>query len=422
MKHRFVLILILSIIVLGAGGFFYFSNGSTADVMYRMEKVTRGDLQVVITATGTLSAVRTVQVGTQVSGTIAKLYADFNSIVKKGQVVALIDPTFLEASVKDAQANLQRAKAQANESKRAFNRAKTLLGKGLTSQADYDAAITAYESNSAAQKQAQAQLDRAEINLRYATIKAPIDGVVISRAVDVGQTVAASLSAPTIFTIANDLTKMQVQANVDEADIGKVQVGQEVNFTVDAYADQPFQGVVSQIRLASVTVQNVVNYIVIIDVPNPELKLMPGMTATVTILVTKKENVLRVPTVALRFQPPAEQIEERIDSSSQQDDSARTERRRQFTQRMQEGGGGQSSRQGGGERAMARLWVQGKNKKLTSILIRPGIVDGTFTEILRGHVEEGQEIVVGVLTQKPTTTATPLRPTGGGGGGGRQRF
>jgi HlyD family secretion protein len=419
MKNRFVLILILSIIVLGAGGFLYFSNGPSADVMYRMDKVTRGDLQVVVTATGTLSAVRTVQVGTQVSGTIAKLYADFNSIVKKGQVVALIDPTFLEASVKDAQANLQRAKAQANESKRAFNRAKTLLGKGLTSQADYDAAITAYESNSAAQKQAQAQLDRAEINLRYATIKAPIDGVVISRAVDVGQTVAASLSAPTIFTIANDLTKMQVQANVDEADIGKVQVGQEVKFTVDAYAEQPFQGVVSQIRLASVTVQNVVNYTVIIDVPNPELNLMPGMTATVTILVTKKENVLRVPTVALRFQPPAEQIEVRKDSSSQQDDSSRTERRRQFAQRMQEGGGSQPSRQGGGERAMARLWVQGKNKKLTAILIRPGILDGTFTEIVRGHVEEGQEIVVGVLTQKPTTTATPLSPMGGGG---RQRF
>ncbi len=422
MKNRFVLILILSIIVIGAGGFLYFSNGSSADVMYRMEKVTRGDLQVVVTATGTLSAVTTVQVGTQVSGTIAKLYADFNSHVKKDQIVALIDPTFLEASVKDAQANLQGAKAKTNESKRAFDRAKTLLGKGLASQADYDAAITTYESNSATQKQAQAQLDRAEINLRYATIRAPIDGVVISRAVDVGQTVAASLSAPTIFTIANDLTKMQVQANVDEADIGKVQVGQEVKFSVDAYAEQPFQGVVSQIRLASVTVQNVVNYTVIIDVPNPDLKLMPGMTATVTILVTKKENVLRVPTVALRFQPPAEQIEVRKDSSSQQDDSARTERRKQFMQRMQEGGGGQSSRQGGGERAMARLWVQGKDKKLTSIPIRPGIVDGTFTEILRGQVEEGQEIVVGVLTQKPTTTATPLSPAGGGGGGGRQRF
>ena len=425
MKNRLVLILVLSVIVLGAGGFFYFSNGSTPDVMYRIDKVSRGDLQVVVTATGTLSAVRTVQVGTQVSGTIAKLYADFNSTVKKGEVVALIDPTFLEASVKDAEANLQRARAQANESKRAYSRAKALLGKGLTSQADYDAAITAYESNSAAQKQAQAQLDRAVINLRYATIKAPIDGVVISRAVDVGQTVAASLSAPTIFTIANDLTKMQVQANVDEADIGKVQVGQEVKFTVDAYAEQSFQGIVSQIRLASVTVQNVVNYTVIIDVPNPELKLMPGMTATVTILVTKKENVLRVPTVALRFQPPAEQIEARKDSSNQQNDSARTERRKQFMQRMQEGGGGQSFRQGGGERAMSRLWVQGKNKKLIAVPIRAGIADGTFTEILRGQIEEGQEIIVGVLTQKPTASATPLTPMGGGGGGGgggRQRF
>lgn len=421
MKNRFLLILILSIIVIAAGGFFYFSNGSTADVMYRMDKVTRGDLQVVVTATGTLSADTTVQVGTQVSGTIQRLYVDFNSKVKKGQIVALIDPTFLESSVKDAQANLQRAKAQANESKRAFDRSKTLMSKALASQADYDAAITTYEGNAAAQKQAESQLDRAIINLKYATIRTPIDGVVISRAVDVGQTVAASFSAPTIFTIANDLTKMQVQANVDEADIGKVQLGQEVKFTVDAYADQPFQGVVSQIRLAPVTVQNVVNYTVIIGVPNPDLKLMPGMTATVTILVTKRENVLKVPTVALRFQPPAEQIEVRKDSSSQQDDSARAERRKQFTQRMQEGGGGQSSRQGVGERAMARLWVQGKNKKLTSIPIRPGIVDGTFTEILHGQVQEGQEIVVGVLTQKPTTTATPLSPAGGGGGG-RQRF
>jgi HlyD family secretion protein len=421
MKKKIILMLVLSVIVLGAGGFFYFSNGSSPDVMYRIDKVTRGDLQVVVTATGTLSAVTTVQVGTQVSGTIAKLYADFNTIVKKGQVVALIDPTFLEASVKDAAANLQRAKAQANESKRAFNRTKTLLGKGLASQADYDAAITAYESNSAAQKQAQAQLDRAEINLRYATIRAPIDGVVISRAVDVGQTVAASLSAPTIFTIANDLTKMQVQANVDEADIGKVQVSQQVKFTVDAYAEQPFQGTVSQIRLAPVTVQNVVNYTVIIDVPNPELKLMPGMTATVTILVAKKENVLKVPTVALRFQPAPEQIEVRKDSTRQPDDSARSERRKQYMQRMQESGGGQPSRQMNSERAMARLWVLGKNKKLNSIFIRPGMVDGTFTEILHGQIEEGQEIVVGILTQKPTATATPLSPMGGGGGG-RPRF
>ena len=422
MSKKFILIILVSVLALGAGGFFYFSNGSSSDVQYRIDKVTRGDIQVVVTATGTLSAVTTVQVGTQVSGTISKLYADFNSNVKKGEVIAQIDPTFLQASVKDAEANLQRAKAQSNESKRAYARTKTLLSKGLASQADYDAALTAYESNSAAEKQAQAQLDRAKINLEYSVIKAPIDGVVISRAVDVGQTVAASLSTPTIFTIANDLTKMQVQANVDEADIGKIQVAQEVSFTVDAYAEQLFRGTVKQIRLAPVTVQNVVNYTVIIDVPNPELKLMPGMTATVTVLVAKKEGVLKVPTIALRFQPPQDQIEARKDSTSAGEDSTRAERRKQFTQRMQEGGG-QQTRGQGGERAMARVWVMGKNKKLSAIMIRPGMVDGTFTEILRGKLEEGQEIVVGTITQRTGNSATPLsQPQGGGGGGRFSRF
>lgn len=422
MKKRFPLILALSVIILGGGGFLYFSNGPSSEVNYRFEKVTRGDIQVVVTATGTLSAVTTVQVGTQVSGTISKLYVDFNSIVKKGQVVAQIDPTFLQASVKDAEANLQRARAQANESRRAFDRMKVLMKKGLASQADYDAALTAYESNSAAQKQAQAQLDRAKINLQYSVIKAPIDGVVISRAVDVGQTVAASLAAPTIFTIANDLTKMQVQANIDEADIGKIQVGQDVSFTVDAYAEQVFRGSVKQIRLAPVTVQNVVNYTVIIDVPNPDLKLMPGMTATVTVLVAKKENVLKVPTVALRFQPSQDQIEIRRDSTTQQDDSARSERRRQFMQRMQEGGGARQPRQAMSERAITRLWVLGKNKKLNPIFVRAGMSDATFTEILHGRVEEGQEIVVGVITQKPSASPTPLSQPGGGGGGRFQRF
>jgi HlyD family secretion protein len=342
------------------------------------------------------------------------LYVDFNSKVKKNQIVALIDPTFLQSSVQDADANLQRAKAQTNESKRAFDRIKVLMAKSLASQADYDAAITTYESNAAAQKQAQSQLDRANINLKYATIRAPIDGVVISRAVDVGQTVAASFSAPVLFTIANDLTKMQVQANVDEADIGKVQVGQEVTFTVDAYAEQTFRGSVSQIRLEPVTVQNVVNYTVIIDVPNPDLKLMPGMTATVTILVAKKEGVLKIPTIALRFQPPADQIEIRKDSTGGADDSARAERRRQFMQSAQ-GGGGQRPN---GVPTMTRLWVLTKDKKLSPIFIRPGMADGTFTEILKGNVEVGQEVVVGTLSQKPSTSATPLSQPGGG----RMRF
>ncbi len=408
MKNRFILILILSVAVIGAGGFFYFSSGSSADVMYRTEKVTRGDIQVVVTATGTLSADTTVDVGTQVSGTVSKLYVDWNSKVKKGQVIALIDPTFLASAVQDAQATLEKAKAQTDDSKRTYLREKDLLAKGLAAQADYDAAITTYESNVAAQKSAQSQLDRAIINLKYATITAPIDGVVISRAVDIGQTVAASFSTPTLFTIANDLTKMQVQAAVDEADIGRVQNGEDVLFTVDAYPEQTFHGTVTQIRLMPVTVQNVITYTVIIDVPNPDLKLMPGMTATITILVTKRENVLKIPTIAFRFQPLPDQIEVRKDSTGAPEDSAKAaERRSQYAQMQGGGAPGQASR------PPTRLWVVGKDKKLTPIYIRPGIADGTFTEILHGKVEEGQEVVVGVMSQRPTAAAPPF-------GGGRR--
>jgi HlyD family secretion protein len=411
MKNRLVLIIVLSVAIIGAGGFFLFNNGSAADVNYRFDKVSRGDIQVVVTATGTLSADTTVEVGTQVSGTITKLYVDFNSKVKKDQIVALIDTTFLASAVEDAAANLQKAKAQTLQSKLAYQRTKALLAKNLAAQSDYDLALMTYESNVAAQKQAQSELDRAIINLKYATIRAPIDGVVISRSVDVGQTVAASFSAPVLFTIANDLTKMQVQADVDEADIGRVQVGQEVTFTVDAYAEQVFHGLVSQIRLAPVTVQNVVNYTVIIDVPNPDMKLMPGMTATVTILVAKKEGVLKVPTIALRFQPPQELIEVKNDSASAGEDSARAERRRQFMQAAGAGAVGQRPNNG-----PTRLWVLTKEKKLTPIYVRPGMADGTFTEIAHGKVDDGQEIVVGILSQRPNSTATPL------GGGQRMRF
>lgn len=409
MKSRIILIVVLSVAVLGAGGFFYFSSGSSAEVMYGTEKVTRGDIQVVVTATGTLSADTTVEVGTQVSGTISKLYVDWNSRVKKGQIIALIDPTFLASAVQDAQASLEKAKAQTDDSKRTYLREKDLLSKGLAAQADYDAAITTYESNVAAQKSAQSQLDRAIINLKYATITAPIDGVVISRAVDIGQTVAASFSTPTLFTIANDLTKMQVQAAVDEADIGRVQNGEDVLFTVDAYPEQTFHGTVTQIRLMPVTVQNVITYTVIIDVPNPDMKLMPGMTATITILVTKRENVLKIPTIAFRFQPLPDQIDVRRDSTGAPEDTAKAaERRSQYAQMQGGGAPGQTFR------PPTRLWVLGKNKKLTPIYIRTGIADGTFTEIVRGKVEEGQEVVVGVMSQRPTAAATPFTQPGGG--------
>jgi HlyD family secretion protein len=289
--------------------YFLFFSGSKQKYDFRFDKVSQGDVNVYVTATGTVNPVTSIDVGTQVSGIITKLYADYNSVVRKGQVIAQIDTTFLVQSVRDAQATLDKAKAQAADSKRTLDRTKALFDRQLSSQADLDVATTANETNAATLISAQASLDRAKINLQYATIYAPIDGVVINRAVNIGQTVAASLSSPTLYTIGNDLRKMQVQTTVDETDIGRVSIGQPGTFTVDAYPDDKFSGTVSQIRLAATNVSNVVNYIVIIDVDNNELKLMPGMTANVKLLVGNSMNVLRVSNVALRFQPPAELID-----------------------------------------------------------------------------------------------------------------
>ena len=297
------------VVALVVSAYFLFGKRDSHKYEFRFDKVSKGDLMVYVTATGTINAVISVDVGTQVSGIVTKLYADFNSVVKAGQVIALIDTTFLYQSVKDAEASLDRAKAQYADSKRNCDRTTDLYKKGLESELNYSAALTSFESNTASLKQAQAALDRAKINLAYATIFAPINGVVTDRKVNVGQTVAASFSSPTLFTIANDLKRMQVQTTVDESDVGKISIGQEATFTVDAYADDKFTGVVSQIRLAPQSIQNVVNYIVIIDVQNDQLKLMPGMTANVKILVASANDVLRVPNMALRFQPPADLID-----------------------------------------------------------------------------------------------------------------
>ena len=297
------------VVVIVIGVILLFARNKSQSYNFRFDKVTQGDLTVFVTATGTINAVISVDVGTQVSGIVAKLYADFNSIVKKGQLIAQIDSTFLVQSVKDAEASLDRAQAQLNDSKRSYERTSELYKKGLESELNYSAVLTSYESNQAALKQAQASLDRAKINLAYATIYAPIDGVVINRAVNIGQTVAASFSSPTLFTIANDLKKMQVQTTVDESDVGRISVGQPATFTVDAYADETFSGTVSQIRLAPQSIQNVVNYIVIIDVQNDQLKLMPGMTANVKILVASANNVMKVSNMALRFQPAVDIID-----------------------------------------------------------------------------------------------------------------
>ncbi len=297
------------VIVLVVAAYLIFFTGNADAYTLRFDKVAKGDVTVFVTATGTVNAVTSVDVGTQVSGIISKLYADFNSIVKAGEIIAQIDPTFLDQAVKDAEANLDRVTAQFNETKRIYERTKSLFDKNLESQANFDAALANFEADKASLKQAQAQLDKAKLNLQYATIYAPINGVVINRQVNVGQTVAASFSSPTLFTIANDLSKMQVEGIVDESDIGKVSVGQQATFTVDAYPDENFSGTVSQIRLAPQVVQNVVNYTVIISVSNDELKLMPGMTANVKILVAQKNGILRVSNLALRFQPPVDLID-----------------------------------------------------------------------------------------------------------------
>jgi HlyD family secretion protein len=441
-KKRNIIFGILALILIVVAVVVFTSSKST-ETVYRTVKLERGDISVVVTATGSLSADTTIQVGTQVSGTIAKLYADFNSVVKKNQVIAVLDTTFLETQVEDAQANLDGAVAKVNQTQRDFSRTQDLFKKSLASQSDYDAAKANYESAVAARNSAIAALDRARINLKYATIRAPISGVVISRNVDVGQTVAASLAAPLLFMIANDLTKMQVQANIDEADIGNVRVGQDVKFTVDAYPNQQFEGKVSQVRLQPNVIQNVVNYTVIIEAPNPDLKLMPGMTATVTILIDRRDNVLKLPNLALRFQPDQKELEAfrqarasdstrggSMDSTrwkgmsgnaSPEDSARRAEMRARFSGQGGQGGapsgsgrtgfgGGRGSF--GGNRSL--VWILDENKKLKPVPVRLGLNDGTSSEVVGGRLKEGDEVVVGVISDV-AGASRPNNPLGGMG-------
>jgi HlyD family secretion protein len=318
MKRAIGILLVLAAI--GAGGWVYYIRHNGNDVTVNTSPVTRGDLIDAVGATGTLQAVTTVQVGSQVSGNIAWLGADFNSIVHKNQVIAKLDPSLFEAQVEQAKANLARSQADVEHSRVALvdaqqknTRAKELAVRQLETQADLDAAKIAVDSaqamlqsSQAAVVQAQATLNQNQVNLEHCTITAPIDGIVIQRSVDVGQTVAASLQSPTLFIIAADLTKMQVNANIDEADVGRIRPGQDVVFRVDAYPTEEFHGAVSQIRLQPVVVQNVTTYGTIVDVPNNELKLKPGMTANLKVQIAKRSDVLRVPNAALRFRPSAD--------------------------------------------------------------------------------------------------------------------
>ncbi len=315
------LLTLLVLVAVGGGGYAYYKYRTKKPVpSVSTVAVTRGDIADRVGATGTLQAVTTVQVGTQVSGTIQNLYADFNSLVKKGQVLARLDPSLFQTQIEQARANLIRAEADVERLKVALDdanvkltRARELSGRQLLAKSDLDAAETTARAAEAQVRSAEAQVTQAraslsqnDVNLQHTVIAAPIDGLVISRNVDVGQTVAASMQAPTLFILAADLTKMQVVANLDESDVGRIRPGQHVSFRVDAYPTDEFSGTVAQVRLQPIVQQNVVTYATVIDVPNPDLRLKPGMTANVNVEIARRSNVLRVPNTALRFRPTNE--------------------------------------------------------------------------------------------------------------------
>jgi HlyD family secretion protein len=369
-----------------AGASFFLLKNKGAEPKYRTERVERGDIVMTVTATGTVNAVTTVLVGTQVSGTIKNIYVDFNSPVRKGQLIAQIDPATFQAQADQARANLlsahanlEKADATLIDTKRTMERNRELFSKNLIAQSELDNAETNNQTAQAAVSAAKSQVAQteaalkfAETNLLYTRILSPVDGVVISRNVDVGQTVAASFQTPTLFTIAQDLTKMQIDTNVDEADIGKVIVGQEAEFSVDAYPENVFRGKVWQVRNAPITVQNVVTYDVVIQVSNPELKLKPGMTANVSIIISTKKDVLKLPNAALRFKPTEK--------------SPTT-----------------SDKKGPG------VWIPEQDKP-RRIPVSLGISDGNYTEIVSGEIREGQELIVESLVSTKTKSQTPAGP------------
>jgi HlyD family secretion protein len=523
-------------IVMLAGFYFWGSDASAAQ--YMTARVDRGNLRNTVTATGTLQAVTTVQVGSQASGTISALYADFNSVVKKGQVIAQLDPSVAKAQVEQARANLQQAraslaqsragvansragvsdaqaknqaarstvqnnqagvsaseanvavlKAQQDDAMSLLKQQESLLKAGVIAQRDYDVAMTAYKTaearynqavaqlnqaklaeqssssagiaqsqavveqsqaqvqqsqaavaqNAAQVQQAQAALSLAEVNLSHTTITSPIDGIVVSRDVNVGQTVAASLSAPTLFTIANDLTQMQVIANIDQADIGLVEQAKSVKFSVDAFPGKEFDGKIQQMRLNPTNVQNVVTYNVVIDVSNPEQILKPGMTANLTITIDERNNVLKVPNAALRFTPQdAARQRSSAGGATGQGGQGQGGQGQGQGRRRQQGDNASGAVQQGGNSNFAPasapvlpgqtriVWVMGQDGQPQRRRIQVGLSDGASTEVVSGELNEGDMVIVGQTTggNKAASTSTPPgfgnAPRGAGGGGFRR--
>jgi len=375
-----------------------------ATVVVQTEKPQYGHIAKTVTATGTLQPVDTVAVGTQVSGTIKNVYADFNSSVKKGQLLAEIDKSLLQATVSQFAANLAEMQSSAAYQRSNFNRQKELYGVGAISKADYEIALNQYNTANASVKSVQAQLQSAQKNLSYTNIYSPIDGVVLSRNISSGQTVAASFSTPTLFSIAKDITRMQVQAKVDEADIGNVKKGQRATFTVDAFLNDEFSGTVEEIRLSPSVSSNVVTYTTLISAANEEQKLKPGMTATITIFTEEENKALLIPAKALKFAPDS--------SLSKQYQIVPYNKPEQNNQTASLSGGAPAE-------AESFVWVKTGNT-LTQRKIKTGLNDNTQVQVLEG-LTENEEVLTGTETTTEAAPAndgaqsSPFMPTRPGG-------
>lgn len=410
-----VIAVVVTVAAVATGLWWFLKGRSASTTVFRFTTIERGDLRATVSATGALSALRTVLVGTQVSGQVAELHADFNDRVTKGQLLARIDPTLQRQAVQDAEANLQKATAQLLQARQEYDRSQALYAQAVITGTEFDTARLNRSVAEAGARSAQIALDKAKQNLSLTNIYSPINGVVVERDVDVGQTVAASLSAPQLFLLAQDLSHMQILAAVDESDIGSIKDGQQAQFTVQTYPGRPFTGTVAQVRLQSKTTDNVVSYTVVVLVENPDQKLLPGMTATVEFVTGSATGVLLVANAALRFKPTPEMLlAAGLPTGTTADTSRGSGRPVDSATRAPASTTRRAGSQAGTFGGFGSLWTLDANKRLKPIRVRVGLTDGQRTQVTSDSLTAGMQVIVGASaagsTAAPAPTANPLTP------------